>query len=532
MANFFVRKTGNDSNAGTSAGAAWLTIGKALGATGIASGDQVFIGAGTYREVVTVNMTSATAETKVIADVDGAQTGDAGPVIWTAYTTDDNTAPSANATLNLNGRDFLTFEGFLIQSGNAVPGAVNANTLTSTDITFRRCVMVAGSLSGTHLIYITNGAGVALNWTLDSCEFYGSVSVILRIDGARHTADYDLNMVIRNCLFSSSAGQTIFCSTSGAGAGFPGGVIVLNCTVLHGQNLMAVATANWSSTTFPNKVYNCFAFDLATGLSASTSGQIVEDFNVILATTARSNVSAGANSIATFAKAPSLDWGYARLNGFLGRDKAEPRAGSTLLGFGNQGSPAPPAVDLFNRPRPAGGSSTSNGVGALERHDTGAKELSVVDAAPASLKLTGPADHDLVIPVTAAATTLTARVQYDANHGTTNKPQAILQANGEIGVTAQTATAVGGTGAWETLTLGPFTPTAAGFVTLRLVSRAAAGNGIAYFDTITSTVALGTGSEDYFRRGEAFPAATTSGTGGGGKGGGVLFVSGQNIPCG
>ena len=69
MATYYVRKTGSDSNAGTSAGAAWLTIGKALGASGIASGDTVYIGAGVYREAVTVNMTSATAETKVIGDV-------------------------------------------------------------------------------------------------------------------------------------------------------------------------------------------------------------------------------------------------------------------------------------------------------------------------------------------------------------------------------------------------------------------------------------------------------------------------------
>ena len=110
MATYYVRKTGSDSNAGTSAGAAWLTIGKALGASGISSGDTVYIGAGTYREIVTVNMTSATAETKIIGDVDGSQTGDAGEVIWTAHVTDDVTVPSSAYPLVANGRDFITIQ--------------------------------------------------------------------------------------------------------------------------------------------------------------------------------------------------------------------------------------------------------------------------------------------------------------------------------------------------------------------------------------------------------------------------------------
>ena len=46
MTTYYVRATGSDGAAGTSAGTAWLTIGKALGAAGIASGDTVYVGAG------------------------------------------------------------------------------------------------------------------------------------------------------------------------------------------------------------------------------------------------------------------------------------------------------------------------------------------------------------------------------------------------------------------------------------------------------------------------------------------------------
>jgi hypothetical protein len=51
MTNYYIRTDGNNANAGTgsSAGSAWQTIGKALGATGIASGDTVYIAPGIYR---------------------------------------------------------------------------------------------------------------------------------------------------------------------------------------------------------------------------------------------------------------------------------------------------------------------------------------------------------------------------------------------------------------------------------------------------------------------------------------------------
>ena len=47
---YYVRVSGDDGDDGLSPAAAWATIGKALGASGISSGDTVYIGAGVYRE--------------------------------------------------------------------------------------------------------------------------------------------------------------------------------------------------------------------------------------------------------------------------------------------------------------------------------------------------------------------------------------------------------------------------------------------------------------------------------------------------
>src|ERR1051325_3311383 len=99
MTTYYVSPSGSDSNNGLGPDAShasnkpWLTIGKALGASGIASGDIVYIAPGTYREVVTVNMTSATVETQVIGDPANAQgfkNGSgvllaAGEIQWTCF---------------------------------------------------------------------------------------------------------------------------------------------------------------------------------------------------------------------------------------------------------------------------------------------------------------------------------------------------------------------------------------------------------------------------------------------------------------
>jgi len=181
MTTYYIRKTGSDSNAGTSAGAAWATIGKALGAAGIASGDTVYIGAGIYRELVTCNLTSPVAETKVVGDVDGSKTGDAGYIYWTAYTTNDKTGQAVSNCLQPNARDYLTFQNIIfVQNASASAGgsAVSATTPPSTNITFRNCVFLCGSRNGSSMVALTCAANIALIGPLTSAYFsWGRVTL-------------------------------------------------------------------------------------------------------------------------------------------------------------------------------------------------------------------------------------------------------------------------------------------------------------------------------------------------------------------
>src|ERR1051325_7861311 len=100
MTDYFIRPDGSDSNSGTSygAGSAWQTTQKAVGASGISSGDRVFVAPGVYREIVTVSLTNPTSETSIIGDTlcEHFPGLSPGKVELTAYTTNDTTAPSAS----------------------------------------------------------------------------------------------------------------------------------------------------------------------------------------------------------------------------------------------------------------------------------------------------------------------------------------------------------------------------------------------------------------------------------------------------
>lgn len=495
----------------------WKTITKALGAAGMASGDTAYLSpAGPFREVVTVAMTSAVAETQIIGDPANAQgfktSGGVlvapGDIMWTAYTTNDVTAPATSATLNTNARDYLTFRNIIIIAGNTSNSCVNGGT-GSNNINFTDCVFLTGS--NQNLMSITNTVDVASNWTFDRCVFVpvGRAFTVTAVMSA--IADYDINILFRNSLFLClhNDGSIVRFDTSGANTLKPGGLDILNCTFF-GGGTPAITLSASCSTSIPSTIYNSIL--LNAGLSGGATGTLTEDYNFLMVATPRTNVSTGANSVVMPNYSPLLEFSQALMYGMQSRPLFTPIIGSPFLGFGNTGGPS---TDFLNRPRPAGGLSINNAIGYLERHNTAAKETSVVDAGSNAAKIVGPGTQDLFIPVDASSTTITVRVRYDTNHATTNKPQATILNGEEIGVTTETKTAAAGIDTYETLTFSSFTPTAKGIVTLRLISRSAAGNGIAYFDTVTGG-ANGSQGLDYFRRGEPLQAAVASAAAGGG----------------
>jgi hypothetical protein len=507
MTTYYVRTSGNDTADGMTPATAWLTISKALGATGIASGDTVYIGPGAYREQVTVNMTSATAETFVIGDVFGSHTGDTpGEVRLTNYLTDDTTAPTNQSLMNLNARDHLTFQYISFVSGYtsalSSPGIniIDAFSSTPNDsqyITFRDCSFLDINLDASdrsNIFNVTTGLNPTdtFHWLIERCQIVkfgtGYVFELTAVPATQSAvADIECDFVVQNCSIQTPFSEKVFSFTGNSGATFyAGGAIFRNNTV---QCLAKCVNVQAGSTTYPVLVYNNILFSTITwgdyAISASIADSVIEDYNYIIANPARENTDAGAHSVDDGSYALLINFGQELFTGNAVRPWGTPSKDSPLLGFGNHASA--PDTDAANRPRPASlnGDYSFNSIGAYELHDTAQDETTIYDSSPASQKIVGPGDQDYELPVLAEETVITIKVLYDDAHGTTNKPQVQILANPVIGYAGETLTSDGEPNGWATLEFAAFTPTDRGVVTLRCMSRSASGSGVAYFDTIT-----------------------------------------------
>jgi hypothetical protein len=494
MALYYVRKTGNDINSGTSPASAWLTIGKALGSAGIASGDTVYIGAGVYRETITVNMTSAVAETFVIADVDGSNTGDPGEVRLTAYTTNDRTAPATAATINLNGRDFLTFRKLVIVGGNGfnIPSTIDGGAVTiSTNIRFEDCTILPGSDPSKDLVRFigsTNGGspnnGISANWLFDRCRFMRLQNDCISITIPTADNQYDLNFTIQNCLFigggetdSSFGNACININTSGFLTQDGGNVRCYNCTAIGGGTFMRTNSTNISS--FPCRVHGCAL--IGCGLVASNLGEIIENYNVIFSDNTRELVNSGANSVSDGSYSVLFNITQELSQGKYGRPFMSPTIDSPFLAFGGISTPS---VDMISGPRPSGPainwSNVSTACGCLEYGNSGIRETSTIFSSSNSIRFRGPGWQDFEFPVDNVSTTISIYARYDSNYAGT-LPQMRIVNSQECGVSDATDTVTGSANNWEQLSLS-FTPTSRGIVTIRLQSNCTSVNGNCYFD--------------------------------------------------
>ncbi len=449
---------------------------------------------GFFRETVSVAMTSATVETFVIADPGNGQgfktSGGArvapAPVVLTAYTTNNTTASSATVLLALAGRDHLTFQGIIFVGGNNAR-VVNGTTTTSTDIKFQDCEF--HPFQDAITIDMTTVFGTALNFTMDRCVIGPAFgSPVIQINAPTGTgSDYDLNVQIQNTLIlAAGSTRTIRMTTSGASANKPGGIDMHNVTLLQGQEFFSISSAN-GSTSIPCTVNNCYMRCSVTALTAGAAGAITEDYNIIEASTARSNVTAGAHSISDGSRSTIYSYGQERIWGAIARSVGEPFQTSGLLGFGNDG--AQTAYELRNTIRPAGGTSGSPAAGAMERGNSWIIDPSPIGTSVSPIKITGPGYEAFAVPLpVSTATTIAVTVKWDATYAGT-KPQLQLIATPSLGIAGQTVTAVGGSGSNETLTLSAITATQSyGFVTVLVVSNDTNGGGLVQSDNFTVSV--------------------------------------------
>ncbi|MEL7472287.1 MAG: FG-GAP-like repeat-containing protein [Planctomycetota bacterium] len=127
---YYVRTSGSNALSGETSGAAWRTIDYAVDSA--PAGSVIYVGGGVYSENVdTSHAGNESTPTLVIADLDGAHTGDSGAVVL---------RPSSGRPIRFDGADYLQFRGFTIETPSSGVDAVLA-TSSSTEVGLFECTI-------------------------------------------------------------------------------------------------------------------------------------------------------------------------------------------------------------------------------------------------------------------------------------------------------------------------------------------------------------------------------------------------------
>jgi hypothetical protein len=282
VATFYVRTDGSDSNTGTGPGTgqAWATVGKALSATGISSGDTVYVAPGIYASQINVLMTSATAPTYIIGDPKALQFSGvtAAPVILTNYNSALTGSGYSNHVVSGTSKNFLNWSNISFKFNP--PYGINVST--SRKWSFTNCSFSQRNAGGT-LFTITTPVSTALDLTIDSCIFHGGTN-LLSLTGAGISD----GSTIKNSIFRSNIGSGIILNTCQA--------TIFNCLFI---TSIGIDNRPAGSIAFPATITNSITMCWNVDLVGGTLGALIETYNRLLGNTTRSNVAIGAGTVTT-----------------------------------------------------------------------------------------------------------------------------------------------------------------------------------------------------------------------------------------
>jgi hypothetical protein len=326
MATYYVKMAsdgGNDLLSGTSPSNAWATIGKALGATGIASGDTLYIAPGTYNESVTINMANPTAETLIIGDPTALQfPGMApGPVYHSAWNAAGTTQVTSGVLITGTTKDYLHFQNIWWASDSANIIVLN----TSRYAKFTKCQWVSSNRSH-RLLQISSAVAAPVDATITRCAFIGG-AIGIYLTG-------------RNILDSTSITNSFFACTSNNFDVNDTNFSCINCTFFESANGV-VQRANTTGT--PSFVRNSLFLSYSGfAMQTTTAGTMTENFNRLIGS-GRANVPAGANSVTTGAQ--GVDYTYLLNQGMNYQQIWTSLQGSPNIAFGT--ATGAPATDMY-----------------------------------------------------------------------------------------------------------------------------------------------------------------------------------------
>lgn len=496
MANIYVRKSGNDSNNGSTPALAKLTITGAISA--MTSGDTIYIGSGIYREQ---SINGGSKHITIIGDITGENTGDAGEIIWSGLNSTDDTytavsyAITNTASYNLYIYNII-FENWKLSNGGYCIYKSNSSNLTVDNCEFKNIIGYDTTSFG--IVYYqsssTNKVLSLTNILVDGMNFQTSNQMINKLFDLSQsdvqgsfTAIILKNIIIKNGTFISTntSSNVVRCiyiscnnslvdieninidnifqysvSTSGNANLF--GIDFFtklnspfyNCNV---SNLMILSPSGSCSSTalfsnyYDSYAYNCNAFNILKNGSAGTNFNVAHTSNCI----EKSNYTI-----------PKTE----KISRF-----------SPLKGVGHTTFPT---TDIEGNPRPAYGNGAACDIGAIEStSDIIQKESTIKDSGDYSIKVSPCNYFKKVFQVPVEATklrTVKAKIRIDGTWGTT-RPKITLSGQG---MTASSATKNSTTGSFEELTVSG-TPTTTGIALLTIEAHSANTDAAFYIDTIT-----------------------------------------------
>ena len=441
MVDRFVGPGGNDGNSGLTWALRKLTL-NGVEDTPVVAGDDVYVGPGVYRELLTVDVSGgAGTEITYIADVTGENTDGIGGVVRITGS-DNDQAPVRNFCIDANAKLYRTFRGFVLDMATQVE--INAINVCTNWI-MEDC-WIEGWDSGGNLscIYWNDSTSCIVR----RCVLWvprAATGIKWNLGGAT-----SVSSTIENCLFMIGQAATGISSNKGHT------IAIENNLFFGGQAGVSVLGLGVGSVTVDN---NAFMF-MGTGVFASILGELIEDFNTFYRCgTDRTNVNVGGDSqtYPVLLRARTQLAGLGLPSQFLALSQWSPIRALADNGAG-------PADDLLGIAR-----AVTNGKrswGAVQFVDS-ERETGTVRTGSVALVLHDAGRHQIIVPIDNAQTMISVWVRREANYAG-NLPQMIIKQPGQADRVTVSVAAVN---TWEELT-DTFTPAALPpYVVVEFVSR-------------------------------------------------------------
>jgi hypothetical protein len=371
MATYYVRPDGSNSNTGlgTTTALAWQTIQKALGATGIASGDTVYIAPGHYNEAVTVGGTYS-AETQIIGDPTCSifTSLTAGYVKHSQYASTGTAAPTIASLISSTGKSNLHFKNIYFEMGTT-GAAVIINIVTAQNTKFTSCVFynnLRSTGSSNNVVIGTTTGGQTGNTTIQNCIFNGLAYV--ELNSGTSTGDVT---VIKDSLFIGALGVSLV-------------LYGTNATIYNSSFFLSITGVRVLSGI--SNINNCIFSQCNIGIL--TSGTTTENYNRFIGNTATisnsGTLTSGGQS--TSVGITGVEAGYSLLHNLTNAVMFGSVSGSQNTSFGT--ASGAPAADLFGvtwtGTSPDAGAVTFRSIGSVGSYLPTERNASTITIAPAS----------------------------------------------------------------------------------------------------------------------------------------------------